>query len=184
MSNKKNESASSVDKSTVGSKCSNCGKSEVYSKGLCEQCYKSEWYLKKRATKPKSTRKPGRPTLTGEKPTECTSCGAKPIYARGLCYKCYKRAYQRGDVTEEAINASYKKPRTVDPETGEKKTCSYCGLNPVYSKDLCRKCFTRAKRNGGDPTYKGRSYERIMRSERMLKEKREREKSEESKKNE
>ena len=152
--------------------CANCGKTEIYSKGLCEPCYKAQWY---QSHKPLNVaKKPvGRPPLSGEKATECSCCGSKNVYARGLCYKCYKRAYQQGNITKDGVDASYQRRPTIDPATGEKRVCSYCGLQPVYVGDLCRKCDTRAKRNGGDPAYKGRSYARTMKCMQQVKKRRE-----------
>lgn len=171
-------------KKTSAGKCSNCGQNEIYCKGLCKQCYKAQWYQNKKTAAPdEPDKKPvGRPPVNGKKTTVCYACGdTEHYYARGLCYKCYKRAYQMGRVTKEGIDASYQRPRTTDPKTGEKKICSYCGLNPVYAKDLCRSCLTRASRNGGDPAYQGRSSERIMKSKQLLKERRELQESEEKK---
>lgn len=184
MSENQNKATKNNEKETSTGKCSNCGKNEIFAMGLCQQCYKAQWYQKKKASMPPNPDKnpPGRPPVNGVKATVCYACGEKKIYARGVCYKCYKRAYQMGHVTKEGIDASYQRPRTTDPETGEKKICSYCGLNPVYANGLCRNCHARASRNGGAPGYKGRSYERSMKNERLLKERRELHEGEENEK--
>lgn len=181
MSKNQNNTTKNNDKNVNAGKCSSCGKNNVYSKGLCEKCYKAQWYQNKKASSPQNPdNKPvGRPPISGVKATECYACGNTKIYARGLCYKCYKRAYQQGNVTKEGIDASYIRPRTTDPVTGKKMTCSYCGINPVYANGMCRNCNTRANRNGGNPAYKGRSYERILKSEQLLKKRRELQESEE-----
>lgn len=194
----KKETSSKIAKGNDAAVCSSCGAPEVYSKGLCKKCYKHQWYLEKRKGKPASERKPGHPTLTGEpKPEKCVICGNTPVYARGRCYKCYKRIYQRGTIKQEGNNTDYKTDyaykRTINRETGEKELCSYCGIRPVYAhyfpagtplevrkttegKAYCRNCYERANRNHGDPSYKGRSYERTLRSEKALLRKQAREK--------
>lgn len=191
MAEKKNAAQKDITGKKTGT-CSECGKTDValYSKGICVTCYKRLWYQEKKKTQPKPTRGPGRPTRTGEKPTACIACGEPQIYARGVCYKCYKRAYQRGLVTKEAIDISYINKRTTDRETKQKHICDYCGIRPVYAHrkneagellGLCRNCYERAKRNNGDPSYKGRSYERNMRNEKELQRRRELEKGKEKK---
>lgn len=174
MANNHNDATDQSEMRRNADICANCGKNGVYSKGLCEPCYKAQWYQEKKASMPLNLPKRpiGRPPISGGKTTECSDCVDKRVYARGLCYKCYKRAYQQGNVTAEGVDAAYKRPRTIDPVTGKKKTCSYCGLDSVYAHGLCRNCHARKIRNGGDPAYKNRSGKRVMKSRQLLKEQR------------
>lgn len=165
------EAAPVANATTPPYHCPLCGKKEHYAKGRCKKCYQAGWYQDKMAKMPPAPKKKptGRPPISGMRVTACTACGSKDVHARGFCYTCYKRAFRQGNVTPEKAEAPYLRQRTTDPATGEKKTCSYCGLHPVYAHGLCRSCHTRAKRNGGDPTYKSPSYVRVMKSRRALK---------------
>lgn len=168
----KDKAMKNIENATNAEVCYNCGAKTVYSGGLCYRCYREKWI---QGDKPDVPEKPKKKPAgrRRKKAKKCRTCGNTNVYARGACYKCYKRAYQRGDVTKESIDTSYKRLPTIDPKTGKKKICSFCRLKPVYSEDLCRKCYTRANRNGGNPEYKNPGCERVMRCEQKLQKRRE-----------